>query len=686
MTKSRAWIGPVATVVTLAILEAGSRTGFKIPNPAPVYFTVIVFSAMYGGIGPGLLSAAIAFVYSIYFFASPGVWFSFSPDNLTRVSVLAVTAPLVAVLVGTLQSRAKRLVDSEKELELAREKQRSQEEQGRINDRYTVVLKHMPQGVCLFDENQRLVLMNERYVEITGIVSSKLSAGASLREVIAEGAQSGAYTGERSNFVEEAIRAYSDKRPSSRVLKWINGRVVRIHRHPLPEGGWLTTHEDITEFQRAVEHATYLTHHDVLTGLLNRKSFIDQLNVCLVTLGAEDEVAVLHVGLDGFSNLHEVMGRDISEGVIKTMATRLTQCTHGTHLVSRVGGGDFAIAQVRGRQPVTATELARRIFNAMSNPFQIGAQAVDLKASIGIAIGPKDGDNAEDLVRNADIALNRAKAESGGQYRFFEAELDAAARTRRALELDLRKALTSDHLDVHYQPIINLPRNEVSGFEALARWHHPERGRVSPAEFIPIAEEAGLIVALGEWVLRKACCDAATWPDNLKLSVNLSPIQLTTGIGSAVASALAVSGLEPSRLELEITETALLQDTEATLAALHELHGLRVRVSMDDFGTGYSSFSYLRRFPFDTIKIDRSFVTDLPTSNHCLAIVRAVAGLARSLNIETTAEGVETVDQLKVIAEEGCDNVQGFLFSGAVPANEVPAIMSKIERDLTQAA
>ncbi|HET7885162.1 MAG TPA: GGDEF domain-containing phosphodiesterase, partial [Bradyrhizobium sp.] len=312
---------------------------------------------------------------------------------------------------------------------------------------------------------------------------------------------------------------------------------------------------------------------------------------------------------------------------------------------------------------------------------------VVIGASIGIALAPSDGSTSEELMRNADMALYRAKSDGGGVHRFFEPEMDRIAQKRRDMEVDLRRAFANGEFELHYQPLVDIGANRISGFESLLRWRHPEKGMISPAEFIPIAEDIGLIVPIGEWVLREACMEATRWPDDVKVAVNLSAVQFRSrNLVQAVISALAHSGLSPLRLELEITESVFLAETEANLAVLHQLRELGVRISMDDFGTGYSSLSYLRSFPFDKIKIDRSFVKDLAERPDCVAIVRAISGLGRSLKITTTAEGVETVDQLDWLRNEGCDEVQGFLFSAAKPASEIAALFSKFAQRASQAA
>jgi diguanylate cyclase (GGDEF)-like protein len=380
--------------------------------------------------------------------------------------------------------------------------------------------------------------------------------------------------------------------------------------------------------------------------------------------------------LDHFKSVNDTLGHPVGDLLLKAVAERLGRCVGEDALVARLGGDEFAVIQPIAAGPNEAGELASRLIAAVAAPYEVQGNEVVIGASIGIALAPDDGETADVLLRNADMALYRAKAEGRGTSHFFESEMDRRIQARRSLELDLRKAFVNGEFELYYQPLVNLGSNAVTGFEALLRWRHPERGMVSPVEFIPLAEEIGLIVPLGEWVLRQACMQAASWPGDVKVAVNLSPAQFRSrGVVQAVISALAHSGLRPQRLELEITESVLLGETEANLATLHQLREIGTRISMDDFGTGYSSLSYLRSFPFDKIKIDRSFVRELVQRPDCVAIVRAVTGLGASLGIATTAEGVETPEQLERLRREGCTEVQGYLFSPPRPAAEIGELM-----------
>jgi diguanylate cyclase (GGDEF)-like protein/PAS domain S-box-containing protein len=435
---------------------------------------------------------------------------------------------------------------------------------------------------------------------------------------------------------------------------------------------------DVTERKQAEARIAYMAHHDALTNLPNRVLFNERLDEALTRLARSGEnLAVLCIDLDHFKSVNDTLGHPVGDLLLRQVAERLGACLRKSDMVARLGGDEFAVVQTPVTGPNEASTLATRLIEVLSLPFDLDGHEVVVGASIGIALAPDDGDTSEALLRNADMALYRAKSDGRGTSHFFEPEMDRRLQARRTLELDLRKAYAQEEFELFYQPLVNVRSGRVCGFEALIRWRHPERGIVSPVEFIPIAEEIGLIVPIGEWVLREACRQAATWPSDIHIAVNLSPVQFRSrGIVQTVLAALGHSGLAPRRLELEITESVLLGETEANIATLHQLRALGVKIAMDDFGTGYSSLSYLRSFPFDKIKIDRSFVHEMVERPDCVAIVCAVAGLGASLGIVTTAEGVETVAQLDRIRAEGCTEVQGYLFSAPRPASELAALLS----------
>ena len=394
---------------------------------------------------------------------------------------------------------------------------------------------------------------------------------------------------------------------------------------------------------------------------------------------------MLCLDLDNFKSVNDTLGHPIGDKLLRTIAERISGAVGEDDTVARLGGDEFAVLQ-RNSSPEAAGALARRLVEIIADPIEIDGQEINSGASIGIALAPSDGNAGDHLMKCADLALYRAKAEGRGTFRFFEPDMDARIQARRALEVDLRRALSAGEFSLAYQPQINLAGNALTAMEALLRWNHAERGPVPPSEFIPLAEEMGLIVQLGEWVLREACNEAARWPDPIKVAVNLSPVQFRNrGLVTTVTQALAAARLAPHRLELEITEAVLLQDDEAIVSMLHQLRALGVRIAMDDFGTGYSSLSYLRSFPFDKIKIDRSFIKDIERNRGSAVIIRAIANLGASLGIETTAEGVETEEQLELVRRAGCTEMQGYLVSPPRPAAEIAGLIARFRREVVAA-
>jgi diguanylate cyclase (GGDEF)-like protein len=436
---------------------------------------------------------------------------------------------------------------------------------------------------------------------------------------------------------------------------------------------------EIAERKQSEAIVRYMAQHDSLTGLGNRVQFRDHLVRALARIKDSGEnLALLFIDLDQFKLINDTLGHRVGDLLLTAVGRRLQHSTRDCDTVARLGGDEFAIIQVAEARAEDTSVLAERIIKAVAQPYQIEGHQLLVSCSIGIAWAPDDGTDPDLLLANADLALYRAKAEARGGYRFFEVEMNARAQARRLLERDLRDALNKGQFELHYQPLYNLNGGGVTGFEALVRWNHPQRGVIPPLEFISLAEEMGLIVPLGRWVLRDACREATRWPADIKLAVNLSPIQFRNGtLLKDFKDALAASGLDPERLELEITETALLDDNKKIMQMLHELRSLGVHICMDDFGTGYSSLSYLRMFPFDKIKIDRSFVRDLPTNSDSSAIVRAIIGLAGNIGMITTVEGVETEEQYAYLKAEGCTEVQGYLISRPMPAGDVLDTLAK---------
>jgi len=537
-------------------------------------------------------------------------------------------------------------------------------------------LENMTQGLCLYDAQNRLEVFNRRYLEIFGLPPDRIKPGISFREVLEIAVACNNHPDKTvDQLMVERAPIFSESSVGPLMIEFGDGRVVSCLSSPTADGRMVVTYEDVTERRQAEAKIMHMARHDALTNLPNRMLFRDKMEQAL---DRGEKLAVMFLDLDRFKGVNDSLGHPVGDALLCAVTERLQRVVRGIDTVARLGGDEFAIVQSSAR-PTDASELAAELIETFSEPFEVHGHQVVIGTSIGIAMAPADGNEPDQLLRNADMALYRAKAEGRGTYHFFQPEMDAQMQERRRLELDLRKALIANEFELYYQPIIQVATGEVGGFEALIRWNHPERGLVPPNAFIPVAEEIGLIVPLGEWVLRRACMDAAAWPSKLSVAVNLSAVQFRNPmLALSVVSALGQSGLSASRLELEITETVLLQDDRAVLDTLHQIRDLGVRICMDDFGTGYSSLSYLRSFPFDKIKIDRSFVSELGKENDCVAIIRAVTRLGSSLGMTTTAEGVETEQQLEILRAEGCVQVQGYLFSRPKPLKEIPTMLREL--------
>ena len=549
----------------------------------------------------------------------------------------------------------------------------------RQNLRFEAALDNMAQGLAMFEPGGRLLLCNARYLEMYGLSPDVVKPGTPLHVLIEHSIAVGNHPGRSTGELTAAFREKFAVRASSTFHNQLEcGRTISVCYEPMLDGGWVTTHEDVTERQAAEAQISYLARHDPLTDLPNRLVLSEALESALARTGRGEQVAVMCLDLDRFKAVNDTLGHGVGDALLQQAALRLKERVRETDVVARLGGDEFAIVEVASAQPTGATQLADRIIAALSEPFHVDGHEISVGCSIGVSIAPEDGRAPEQLLRNADLALYRAKAEGRGQHRFFAAEMDERMQVRRRLELDLRRALGAGEFQLVYQPLITVETGAIAGFEALLRWEHPERGLVMPDEFIPLAEEIGLIVAIGDWVLRDACATAAAWPAGTRVAVNLSPVQFRGGnLLASVVRALSGSGLPAERLELEITEGVLLTNSEETLEMLHRLRQLGVRVAMDDFGTGYSSLSYLRAFPFDKIKIDRSFVHDILNDPEAMAIVRAVTELGRSLGMSTTAEGIETKEQLAQLRLDGCTEVQGYLLGRPMQASEAIALAGK---------
>jgi diguanylate cyclase (GGDEF)-like protein/PAS domain S-box-containing protein len=534
--------------------------------------------------------------------------------------------------------------------------------------RLDTAINNMTQGLLLFDSSQRVVVCNQRYLEMYGLSAEMLKPGCTFREVIAHRKATGSFEGDLDEYCSHVTRDIGHR--NSMVFEPPDGRSIQIINEPLADGGWVATHEDITERTIAEEQIRHLAHYDALTDLPNRALFHERLRQELAQIVPGEQMAVLYIDIDEFKSVNDSLGHMIGDELLKSVAERLGRCVGGADFVARLGGDEFAIVQTAVKNPAEVADLVTRVFDAIRVPSECLGHQVSSDASIGIALAPQHGTDLDQILKNADLAMYAAKSAGRRTWRFFEPAMDAQVKARRMLETDLRKAVADGALEVYYQPCVSLQSNRITGCEALVRWRHPERGAISPAEFIPIAEETGLINELGEWVLATACAEAASWPDDVKLAVNVSPVQFRSGtLALKVVAALAASGLAASRLELEITEAVLIRDDDAALEILHQLRAIGVRIALDDFGTGYSSLSYLQRFPFDKIKIDRCFVNEIAEPGGS-SIVQAVVNIAAARHMTTTAEGVETQRQQELLRALGCTEMQGYLFSPPRPAAE----------------
>jgi diguanylate cyclase (GGDEF)-like protein/PAS domain S-box-containing protein len=663
-----------------------------------------------------------------------------------------------------------------------------------------MALNNMRQGLVLFDSDCRLVLCNQCFLDMYGLSPETTKPGCTFRDILCQRKAIGTFSGDPDQYIAELV---DHGRVKTKLVELPDGRIISVKNSPAPNGGWVSTHDDVTE-QKRLEHQldrsqkflntivenapipiyvkeasslryvlvnragetfwgtsraemigktahdvfakdeadliaardeqllqsdqpsfderqvltprnglrsivsrrltvseddgksryligviedvterklaekriAHMAHHDALTDLPNRVFLRQRLEQELTYVRRGGQLAVLYLDLDHFKHVNDTLGHSTGDELLKATADRLRGCLRDDDFIARLGGDEFAIIQTRLGQLTDAAILAQRLRDQMIRaPFELDSHHIVVDTSVGIALAPIDSIEADQLLRSADMALYGAKSEGRGTYRFFAPDMDARMKKRRALVDDLRSALVNGEFQLFYQPIVSVQNNQVSCCEALLRWHHPERGMIPPAEFIPVAEETGLMVPIGEWVLRQACADAAAWPTDIRVAVNVSPVQLRNETWSQTVVGTLPSGLSPHRLELEITESVLMQNNEATLRTLRRFRELGGRIAMDDFGTGYSSLSYLRSFPFDKIKIDRSFVNDLLNSADTLKIVQAIASLATGLNMITTAEGVETERQLEIIRATGCTEMQGYLFSPPRPAAEISRLL-----------
>jgi diguanylate cyclase (GGDEF)-like protein len=535
-------------------------------------------------------------------------------------------------------------------------------------------INNMTQGLLLFDSSGCLVISNRRYIDMFALSPDVVKPGVHLRDLIRHRQERGSFVGDvdaycarfldpNGSLVQDTITSTSD------------GRTIRLIFKRSPDGGWATTLEDVTEGRRDQARIEHLAHYDALTNLPNRTLFQRHAEGLLLETEGR-EFAIFYIDIDEFKRINDTLGHLIGDEFLKGVAERLRQSVGPEDFIARLGGDEFAILQNGIASAEDVHALVARIYQALRTPFDCNGHQLASDASIGIAIAPRDGSDLLDLLKNADLAMYAAKAAGRRTYRFFDPGMELEANHRRELEADLRTALAEGGFELHYQPQVDLCSDRVTGCEALLRWRHPVRGMVSPADFVPVAEETGLIEEIGQWVLRTACTEAAKWPAHIRIAVNVSPVQFRSEtLSLKVAAALTDSGLDPRRLELEITEAVLIADDDAALATLNQLRALGIHIALDDFGTGYSSLQYLQRFPFDKIKIDRSFVKEVARNSSSASIIRAVVSIAADRNMITTAEGVETLQQRETVQDLGCTQMQGYLFSAARPALEIRALL-----------
>jgi diguanylate cyclase (GGDEF)-like protein len=554
-------------------------------------------------------------------------------------------------------------------------------------DRLNVVLENIPQGICIVDELGNLVVCNRNFLRMVGLTADAFQDDNSYVAVLSGCSVFGDHIDpDVRPYAADYLAMISQGNRVTAEQQWCDDRVISIVHQPLSTGGFIETFDDITESRRSGARTAHVTTHDALTDLPNRAQLRRQIEEAL-SHEIPDGCALMYIDLDRFKNVNDALGSDIGDNLLQQVAKRISQQMSSRGVVARIGGDEFAvlIRQDVGRAHVA--QLAERLICVLSDSYTIQGHTVVVGTSVGIAIAPEDGADWAELAKHADLALYEAKSAGRGCYRFFEGEMERSVQAKSALSLELQQAIGRHEFELYYQPLINLHPQRINGFEALLRWRNPKRGLVTPGEFVPLAEELGLIAPIGEWVLRHACWRATRWPEPLRVSVNLSVAQFrTSGLVDIVASALRESGLAPHRLELEITESMMLDDTEAVVSVLHRLRRMGVSIAMDDFGTGFSSMSYLTMFPFDRVKIDQSFTKGIGERPESEAVIWAVMGICKSLGIDSTAEGVETNAQLELLSRAGCSEAQGYFFSRPRPEQEIAQLLAAWDLDTLRGA
>jgi diguanylate cyclase (GGDEF)-like protein len=541
--------------------------------------------------------------------------------------------------------------------------------------RFNSAMDAIVQGVALFDAEMRLITCNRRYAEIYDLPAEVTQPGAASAEGIfprRRHAQFGDVSGERRTEADGSLVT---------INELPDGRLILQRKKKLADGGWVSTHEDITARRRAEEKVREMATTDILTGLPNRFAFRQRLDRCLTEVNRKlGAFAIFYLDLDRFKAVNDSLGHPFGDKLLQAAAERIVGVVRRADTVARLGGDEFAVIQRITDAPDDPARLADRLIAAVGQPYLIDGDAVTVGVSIGVSVTPKDGVVVDELIRAADVALYHAKSERRGAYTFFERAMDEQVQSRRQMEVDLRAALAEDQFRLDFQPVVSVIDRKIESFEALLRWRHPVRGVVAPSAFIGLAEEVGLIVPIGEWVIREACKQAARWPRHVKVAVNVSAAQFkSSALIPTIVEALAASRIASSRLIVEVTESVLIGDTDQAIAILHRIRDQKIMIAMDDFGTGYASLGYLHRFPFDVIKIDRSFVSELGKRDDSVVIVRAIISLAKALGIATVAEGVESEDQFACLRAEGCDEIQGYLISRPMAAEDVLAFLGRAE-------
>lgn len=606
----------------------------------------------------------------------------------TTIPVEVVRRPLTRLSHGNEVYAIRDLREREEATrQLAKVNQELRRREEELRTRNTILdnaLSNMSQGLCMYDLNQQVVICNERFATIYGLPGDAIQPGMHLRDVLQKRIDNGLYAGASpAAYMEERLAPVL--RPEDSIHELNNGQIIAIARRPMPAGGWLTTHVDITHQRQIEARITHLADHDALTSLLSRTALRDRLEGDLRSAGKRNRRhAVLVLGIDRFSEINDTMGHAVGDKLLKAVAQRLQDITRGATILGRLGDDTFAIVEVVEHPGKDAIGLANRVQSEIGKPFVLGDATLEITATIGIALSPADGTDADALLQNAALALNRGKIEARGSHHFFEPAMDRKLRARRALEQELTEAFEKRQLQVQYQPLVNLARNDVTGFEAVLRWRHPERGWVEAESFLPLAEETGLVSAIGKWMLLEACSEAVQWPRSITVAVGLSAaLYRSADFVPLVVRTLASTGLSADRLQIEISEKAIHNHTEQVTPILKELSKLGVLITLNDFGSGFASLNYLRQFRVHKIKIDRSFLSELTMGGDSQVIIRMLARMGAGLGMVTTIEGVETKEQLDMVRAEGCTEIQGRYFSPPKTAEEIRELYRPKPKDNT---